>query len=62
MARLLSLLSLLFAAAGFGQTTITSVTPSSGPAGGGTVITIHGIGFIVNCPTIPCGLQSVTIG
>ena len=39
--------------------TITSVSPSAGPSGGGTIVTITGTGFIFNTTSV---VSSVTIG
>jgi IPT/TIG domain-containing protein len=44
---------LLFAATAFSQPVITSISPSSGPVAGGTVLTIHGSGFTDVC-TVGC--------
>src|SRR2546428_6569303 len=49
MARLPLFLSLFIAASALAQTTITSITPSSGPVSGGTTVTIHGSGFDTTC-------------
>lgn len=51
----LVLIGILLAAALQGAPVITSVTPSSGPVGGGTEVTIRGTGFseIVGSPSLP---------
>jgi hypothetical protein len=58
----LAVLSLSFAA--FAGPVITSVTPASGPAEGGTAVVIHGSGFSNNCIICspPFGDPSVTFG
>ncbi|HYI10986.1 MAG TPA: IPT/TIG domain-containing protein [Thermoanaerobaculia bacterium] len=63
MIRLLSLVSsLMMAMAAFADIAIHSVTPSSGPASGGTEVTIHGSGFDGSCGPITCPLPLVLFG
>ena len=64
MARLFALFLLATSAAAQPIVTITSITPSSGPVTGGTVVTIHGRGFSDMCPPpiTPCGRIAVAFG
>lgn len=51
------LFSLFFTTAAFGQTTISSIYPASGPTSGGTFVHILGtdlLGFPLACPALEC--------